>query len=363
MSHKIYNILTSLIITIITILRFTTISAADTGDRYLLNDNGNWIAVGGHNTFDCIKATTREETEQLESTLLLNDYILVNTDIKHISDEDFEALLNGKSFWFSSYLENKPATWNKYRVYMYKPSLSDYLEQLENRSVMPYTQMEIAESSVVIDYSYWDSVEKVGTITDEYDDNIPSYITVTGYMEIRSPINCTVKVMRSSTRTYHVFTVTKDKPLLVRLVGDCYHIVQVNKQSIPDNIDNSGEDTLPYNNQIQILETCTKENPYVIELHRLTNKYSIPSLLIDNEGKIVDETSIEKSMIEVDEEQTVITEENSKQSNEDKNIIIWVVLGIVSIIGIIYLTTSIIKFKRSCQEPDNENDEEYIKDE
>lgn len=362
MKHKIYDILISALTIIITVLSINIPVCADTGDRYLLNDNGNWIAVGGHNTFDCVKATSREETEKLESTLLLNDYILVSTEYKSISDEDFDAILNGKSFWFTSYLENKQITWNKYHVYMYKPSLEDYLEQLENRAVMPYTQMEIAESSVVIDYSFWDSLDKIGTITDEYNENIPYYVTITGYLEIRSPIDCYVKIMRSSTRTYHIFTVKKDEPFLVKLVGDCYHIVGVNKQEVPDNIDNNGEDTLPYNNQIQILETCTAEKPYVIELEQLVKKYKIPSALIDNNNNIVDEKQYEEVVLDISEEQTVIEDGPTQQLTNSKNIIVWIVLAIVCFVGVVFAVFEIVSFKKSSQEVDDQ-DEDYYKDE
>ena len=316
-------------------------ASAQTGDRYRLSDEGNWIAVGGLNEWDEIKATSRSETQELESTLVNNNYILITSDQMSISEEEYETFKEGHSFWFSGYMENKKPDWDVYRVYVYKPSYIDYMAQLSSESgrLQRYTLEELNNSTVVIDYQYWDIEEAIGTVTDKFNDNIPEY-SESGYLQINSPVDCEVTILQAYTKQYYKFYVRKNTPFLVRVVVGCYHIVGVNAQNIPDNIDNDGEATLPYNNQIQIGSHHTAEAPYVIELNELVDKYDVPDINIDglpdysiigNNDKFV---NVE---IDIPEEKTTIhdteADERTEQDNEPQWFL-WVIVISIAILGI-----------------------------
>jgi hypothetical protein len=345
----------SIILSVILALSSSLTAQAKTGDRYRLHEEGNWIAIGGRNEFDEVKAASREETERLESTLILNDYILVTTDKMAILYDDYIKFRDSHSFWFSAYIVDKEPYWLTKKLYVYKPSFDDYMEQLDSpNGLKRYTIEEINNSSVLIDYGYWDSVEAVGTISDIFNDNIPSYCD-TGYMEIDANINCEVKLLQAGTRRYYVFYVHKNTPFIVRLPIGCYHVVGVNNTDIPDNIDNSGESTLPYNNQIQIQLQHTIDNPYIIQLNELSEKYRLKDVDISGKPDYSVADDIEFYPVEVIDEGTSVIS-NTDATAEEKQPIdtaIWILLISICLVGIIWVALTIIKRKKEGENDDD----------
>ena len=279
-----------------------------TGLRYHYDDDGaNWFKSGGLNKFDGIKAENREETKAIEDRMYAENYILCSTDEKEITDEELSILRTG-AFWFNKYLKDDSVHWNSDKVYIYKPTFEDFIEQYHSGGFELYTNIEMNNSTVVLRYFIWDELELAGSESDLINENLPDDYTV-GYLEIRSNVNCEVKILQSSTRRYHTFYVRRNEPFLVKLLSDCYHIVGVNKTDIPNNIDNNGEDTLPYNNQIQVLPHNTRDNPYILELYELNSKYKIKDIDIDGKPDYNLLTEEREYSIPVDEKATIIEEE------------------------------------------------------
>ena len=360
--YKLFKQVIAIIFILMTIQPLTAYAA--TGDRYQFKEGGNWFAAGGYNKYDYIEAKTRDEANELELKVRAENYILVNSDNMQISYEDYKAIRDYKGYWFTKYMEHSDPIWNEVKVYMYKPSFDEYIELVKSKSRDTMLCEEINESTVVIDYRFFYYQEQVGTITDEYNDNIPDYIKTTGYMEIRSPVDCEIKVMRASTRTYHIFYVKKETPFLVRLVCDCYHIVNVNGKELNDNIEviGSGEDTLPFNNQIQILITNTEDNPYVIELNDLTVKYKIKDANLNGKPdySLLSENKTYEYDIDIAEENTILYDISTDKEKENNSISqywwVWIILGIVGVIGVVYLIV-IVKNNNYSNDDDDISDE------
>lgn len=331
-----------LMVWLMTILSFS--ASAKTGDRFRLYEEGNWIALGGINEFDDVKATSRSETQELENKLMQNNYILITSDSMSVLIEDYEDFMSGATFWFSSYMERKEPYWNVYKVYVYKPSYDDYMEQLRSESgvISRETVQELNNSTVVIDYNYWNVEDAIGTYSDKFNDNIPDYCE-TGYLKLISPIDCEVTILQAYTKQYYKFYVRKNVPFLVEIMAGCYHIVEVNSQNIPDNIDNNGEATLPYNNQLQIWSYHTKDSPYTIELYQLCSKYNIPDTDIDDKPDYSitgnnDKYIPEDTTVYIPSENTVVQVDNgNSQSNSKDNasLVLWII--IISIISLLII--------------------------
>jgi hypothetical protein len=347
------SILSAAIVTILCTLICPS-ATAKTGDRYQLHEDGNWIAVGGRNEFDEVQASSREETQIMEETLIANDYILITTDQMSISYEDYVKFRDSSNFWFSEYIVDEDPYWNNEKLYVYQPSFDDYMEQLNsNKGIERYTVEEIINSTVLIDYIFWDNCDAVGTISDILNDNIPSYVEA-GYLQIESNINCEVKILQAGTRRYYVFYVQKNNPFLVKLPVGCYHIVNVNNTEISDNIDNSGEDTLPYNNQIQVREHHTFDNPYVIQLYELSSKYKLKDVDISNKPNYSLNDDMDFFPVEdIKDEATVLEDDDGSEKKRDPpDVFLLILLCSIGLVGIIWLIATVIKSKREGK--DNE---------
>lgn len=341
---------------------FSTTVYADVGDRYKVHEDGNWFAMGGINQFEGVKAQSREETQNMEANLIAKDYLLCSTNDMMITDAEYMAFISYyRPFWFSEYMANEPFNWTKIKVYIYKPCFVDFIEQLETQSVKEYTRDEINNSTVVLNYAIWDDVEKVGTISDEYNDNIPEWYK-SGYMEIRSPVDCSIKFWHSDSNRYYVFYISKDNPFLIKVRQGFYHLVEINSLEVNNNVDDAGEETLPYNNQILIYDNCTYDNPYVIDLYNLCNKYNVkdidisgkPDLSIDQNQDIPDAPSTD---VDIDKESTIVQDDDKKDSEPDsfswRNLILWIVIGL-AIVGVVVYEIREIKKKEDDSEEDDE---------
>ena len=321
---------------------------AETGDRYQLRGSDNLLAIGGINSYDEVDAQSRYETEILEYTLLNDGYIQVSGEGRDLSDEEYERFVKDNNLWFVPYMEINEFNLVFRKVFVYKPVYDDYMEQKYGGSgEEEYTIGELITSTVVLDIAFWEYAEKSGTFDDEINDKIPSY-SVTGYLEIHSPINCEVILWNDELNRYYRFHIEKDTPFLVKLKRGSYRVTEINGYTVNTRIDDDGEDALPYHNRIQLLAEHTKDNPYLLDFTKLTIKYD----LIDVDK--MEETDEKKPLptrvpVPKEEVQVKDIEDDAKKSNGTNFVIILVV-----IIILLLLASGIITFIKKREVDDDE---------
>lgn len=284
--------------------------------QFRLDDSDNWIAVGGVNTYDGTKATTEEEVKALETRLLSEGYIQICGQ-GVTQTEDYKLLINywrDKSSPLARYTEDNEYIQLYYKIYVDKDVYDDVIkafsEGLEPNNV---TSMELETSTVVIDNASWYYEALSGTFDTEINDDIPSHIA-TGYLQIVSPVNIDVVLWNADMNRYYRLYVMKNKPFLVKLKRGSYHITEINKMEVNNNVDDNGEDALPYNNRIQITGDCTYENPYLLDFTDITVKYELTDE--DISGK--PDLSIDKNQ-NIPKDPTVSSEDtNIDDNNDDK---------------------------------------------
>ena len=89
--------------------------------KYYHSLSGNRILTGGVNELNGIQCTTREDCEALEKYLRSAGYVLVTTDNKDVSDENYDLLQKEFNSFLSRYMDRDNAVyWTKYRVYLNK---------------------------------------------------------------------------------------------------------------------------------------------------------------------------------------------------------------------------------------------------
>lgn len=313
------------------------------GDKYCFDiEQGHWVKEGGLNTFDCVEPHSRQEAYELSQRLIYEEgYVQVSGNGRLISDEEY-ALVKGRcSFWFTMYMEEDDYGLEYEAVFMYKASYDSLIEILKNTPTEDKPQIpdwlfsEISTSTVVIGYDFWYFISKENTICDEFNDNIPSWFE-TAYLEIRSPVNCTVKLWNVDLNRYHVFYVVKNTPFLVKLKQADYRVVLINDTQINDNM-GKGEDALPYNNRIQLSSKYTKDNPYLLDFTRVVTKHNI------KDGDIVGKPDLSFGQNQkIPTEHTTVKDNANDEQEAEKvkqpiNIPLLVILVLIVVLFIIYL--------------------------
>lgn len=243
-------------------------------------DGGNPVRKGGVNQIDGVRSQNKEETEALEERLKKENYILVTTDDKEISDEDFELLLEGNPPYAQYFQRDSEFGWEMkmYKVYMYIPSYNDAMERLrEGETVRSVTRAELSTSTVVIDYASWYFLERVGKTVYEFNDNIPSWCTSTGFLQINSPIDVMITLDCWQEHTFFVFYVRANEPFLVKLKMSMYAVRSVNTL---ENI-SLEEEALSLNRFVVNVEN-TEDNPRILNLEDLVAKYDIKPIDISD---------------------------------------------------------------------------------
>lgn len=245
------------------------------------SEKGNYVTIGGINEYKKVKANNREETLELEEEVKHNDYILVSSDYKDITDEEF-TLLKNQGYWFGwRYLnEENEFRWSMDKVYVYKPSFEDMLSQLETQGyVDDYTNFEIECSTVVLSYDFWYSWEKQGKMSDEFNDNIPEW-EEKAYMLIKSPINIEIILLNIDEKTFYRFYVSANTPFLVALPCATYFVEDINGYKIEN-----FESTLPSKNTVVLNSerNGTEATAYEIDITRTVEAYNIPEIDISEE--------------------------------------------------------------------------------
>lgn len=250
--------------------------------RYRLNGGKRFVVAGGANEYNEIVCENKEETYALEMQLRASDYVLMNTDDREITEDDLKTL-TGYSYVppFNEYLDNKSELlWDMQmcKVYFYKPSLDDALEQLRSEGKVDVTTaFELSTSAVLIDYADWFFKERVGKVLNEFNDNIPSWCTETGFLEIRSPIDARVILEFWDEHTYEMFYVKGGQPLLVKVKDGLHNVREINYIGIAEK-----EPAIDLQSLYVRGERDTIDNPKVMNLSGIVEKYKITPLDISD---------------------------------------------------------------------------------
>ena len=257
---------------------------------------------GGKNKIGHELYRTRNDSIMAEAELRKKGYVLISTEAKEISDDDLEILANSK-FWFSEYLErsSKNMSWVMDKIYIYKPLLNNYLaEYREDGIVSRNTSYQVMTKTVMFAYSVYYFNDRVGTISDMFNENIPEYL-VGAYMEINSPINVEVTLINWGMKCYFKFYISKGTPFMVKLPEGQYKVAGINTVDI-----GKMEPAMPLHNMVYLTRTeyGDRDHPYVMDITPVINKYVIPEADISG----MPDLSLDQNQ-NIPEERTVVDTE------------------------------------------------------
>lgn len=345
------------IISVILMLCFVLLSPAAyaTGAWYQFGD-GNPVMQGGINKLGGVECESKEDSIALEARLRAKGYILATTDDKDISDEDFETLteVNYQPPYYQYFDRNSEFGWDMrmYKVYLYKASLDDALEQLRTEGrVRDTTKVELSTSTVVVDYAAWFFKERIGKVLNEINDNIPSWYTDVGFLEIQSPIDAKVTLELWSEHTYTVLYVKAGEPLLVKMKEGMHVVRDINYVGI-----DVKEDTIkPFNNLVVRADTNTIDNPKIMSLEGVVTKYEIPSLDITNKPDFNwgNKDNLDKTDYDIPVESVVIGEPAAIEepvTEAPKSNLVLIIVTVTLIGGL--LIWVLIKMKKEVDDDD-----------
>jgi hypothetical protein len=303
-----------------------------------IGEDGNYIYEGGINKFRGTFCETRQDAQDLEQTLLgLNSVYVREGDAgSAISDEDVELLLSSKSttFFFSEYL-TADTDKTLYKVYLYKPSLTDALDQLRDGDFLSDTTMaELLASSVLINYSYYDSKERAGTTIYEFNDRLPADAAV-GYIEILTPIDLDVTLLRENDGTYVNFAVQGGVPFYVKVRAGRYYVTGVNNLELSEST-SYFEKSLKNNNIFYVGLNDTGmsiDDPCVIEFTDYIEKYAKTLEITDISGRADYNLNTDKSTYEtkeIENESVAVSETKEEEVTDTmkQNRMIYVIICI-----------------------------------
>lgn len=282
-----------------------------------LSPDGNWIHEGGMNRYSGDVMETKEEAQEAEARMRMDGYI----ELHELTDEQWAAFVDNEDtdWWFEDYLyaadDKKAEFYNDgwYKFYIFEPSFIDwwnsYLEVGESaRSVDRIPQLEIQNSSVVIDYrTYW-VAERIGTdCSDEINDGIPEWYD-TGYICIESPIDAEIKLILNDEQTYYTVYVTAGIPFRAKMKYGNYHIVSINGVDMKE-IDKA----VPCDNVINIGwgDNLNLETPLELDIEKTVKAYNIPSA--DISGK--PDRSLDQNQ-QIPKEEKVTLEEETEDTED-----------------------------------------------
>lgn len=135
--------------------------------KYYHSLSGNQILTGGVNELNGIQCTTRNDCEALEKYLRSAGYVLVTTDSKDISDENYDLLQKEFNSFLSRYMDrDNEVYWTKYRVYLNKETYDNAISEMKkDGSFSIETELELIDSSVVLNYAVWDNYDRKETVS------------------------------------------------------------------------------------------------------------------------------------------------------------------------------------------------------
>lgn len=262
----------------------TTISSAESAKWgsdtavWAVLDNGMQVRQGGVNRLDGIGCETEDETYALENYLRSIDYLLINTDNMDIPEEEFE--LFKKYAPYKEYIKrDNEFYWDMkmFKIYVYRPVYETAIQSLKEKgSIDVETELGLLTSTVMLNYAEWYQKKRIGTVVTEFNDNIPSWYSRQGFLSISSPVDIEIKLEYLYEHTYNVLYVRANEPLLIKLKGGAYEVKEINTVSLKDD-----EEALPYKNNIQIGNKNTEDNPYILDVAAVINKYGIQPVSIE----------------------------------------------------------------------------------
>lgn len=300
---------------------------ADTADLVRVNDSYEeciFVREGGTNTLDGITAENREETDELEKHLAENDYILVNGADSMLSDEEkekAEAIISGKVAGVSKeYFEDEKKAEN-IRVWVYKPSYETACRQYdENGAVNRNIIVELSTSTVITDYTIWNTHDNFGKIftTERINENIDEEISA-GFIKVISPVDCKILLYSTELKTYQELAVHGGEDLLVKMWNGFYRVADINGLEI-DEKEEAIVDDYNFANNFTLYDN-SEDNPVVIDLTDVVEKYSIAPADIsgepDYQWKWEDvEPATEQVTVNADEDDS---SHNDNNNNEKDN--------------------------------------------
>lgn len=342
--------------------------ATETGDNMTVDGSFN-LKYGGVNSYNGKDFTDKSDAVLTENQLRKNGYILISTDRKEISDEDFQILKN-MNFWFNDFIDDK-LRWQFDKIYIYKPLLDKCINEQKNRGALSEeTVTEVMDSTVVFAYEYWHFKDKIGQLSDEFNDNIPDYFD-SGYIEINTTENMVITLIHWDLKTYYRFYVSKNTPFMVRLPLGHYKVADINAVEI-----GPMEQALPLSNMVYLTsEYSDRDNPYVMDVSKVINKYIIPEgdisgmpdLSLDKNQNIPEERTVvdEKALKEAQERSRKAIEEQSKQEQEEQenktssNNVLYLSLGVTLGILLIWVIVNKIKSKKTHYREDEDDGDDY----
>lgn len=298
---------------------FITYAAVNGATVYVQAEKGYLIRQGGINSIDGVKCQSKEETIELEIGLRSAGYIQVSGKNMDITEEEFNLFCVGElaAISYSEYANKENEfNWNFFKIYVDKNCYADAMEQIKaGNRINATTKSELGTSTVVINYSEWYQKERIGQVVQEFNNNIPSWVTSTGFLQITSPIDIVISLEDYSTHTINNFYVRANKLLLVKVREGAYIVKEVNSTTIPEI-----EEVLPYKNNIQIQESNTEDNPYILDLEKTVDKYEITSIDLSGKPDHSYQASENNSdTIDIDSENAVVSTSNVDEKTEKSN--------------------------------------------
>ncbi len=231
------------------------------------------VRSGGINKLDGITCSTQEDIFALEEELRNSDYILVNTDNMEISEEEYQ-LLSQTTTGFTDYIQRDNLYyWQLFKVYLYRPVYDEMIAQLrENGRIDSLLGRAESTSTVVANFGTVYHKQRADQIINEYNDMIPSWDS-TGFLLVESPIDACITMKYTSGNYFCELYVKANEPFLVKTKQGGYYITSINAVDIAVE-----EETLMYNNTVNISIDHTETEPIVLSIEKVVEKYDIAPL-------------------------------------------------------------------------------------
>ena len=308
---------------------------------YTLTDDGIRCIDGGYNAMNGVACEDAEDCYIVENWVKANDYILISTDDKEISDSELEYWLKNVPMPYSNLCDKTNVLlWEQKmgKLYVYKPVYDKILSELEEQGSIGYkTIEELLTSTVAVDYSVWYINSRVGLLVNEFNDRIPSWwrAGLTGFLEITSPVDVDILLEYPSYKTFDEICVRANTPCLLKMKQGGYVIRAINAVGIDYN-----EETLVYNNHIVITEKHTQDNPYLLDISQTIEKYEIQSADLSDKPDYSWEKRDEFAL-DISSESVVVPEVPDVSEKKDYTIYIVLIISVVAFIILLVVYKSI----------------------
>lgn len=282
-----------------------------------ISEDGNWIREGGMNRYDGTLIESKEQGLETEKRLKIDNYIEIN----ELSAKQYEAFIMSADtdWWFENYIispDDKHHGYYKdwFKIYVYEPSFMDWWESYQAVGEKAYNvdsvpRLEIENSSVVIDYRAFWSLERVGAdLSHEMNDGIPEWYD-TGYICITSPIDAEIKFYMKDESNYYTVYVRGGIPFRAEMKSGNYSIVEINGTEITQT---NKYMTNANNINIGWEDNPSLEEPMEVDTSKAVEAYNIRP--IDLTGK--PDRSIDQNQQLASEEQVVIDDDTPEKTED-----------------------------------------------